>query len=108
MGEAAAPPAAPPKGSPRTLPLQDAFARGEVFIGSGDNGYTVKEGLPPGTPGSGSWQYGITIVTPDRDFLFICETERQRQEWMSVFNGVMAQQMSPQEYTVEAYFKHRR
>ncbi|XP_032869029.1 arf-GAP with dual PH domain-containing protein 1-like [Amblyraja radiata] len=86
----------------------DAYARGEVFIGSSDNGYVVKEGLPPGTPASGSWQHGITIVTPDRDFLFICETEQDRQEWVSVFNGVMAQQMSPQEYTVEAYFKHRR
>ncbi|XP_069765475.1 arf-GAP with dual PH domain-containing protein 1 [Narcine bancroftii] len=86
----------------------DAFARGEVFIGSSDNGYLVREGFPPGTQGNGNWQYGITIVTPDRDFLFICETQQDRQEWMVAFNGVISQQMSPQEYTVEAYFKHRR
>ncbi|XP_059809544.1 arf-GAP with dual PH domain-containing protein 1 isoform X2 [Hypanus sabinus] len=86
----------------------DAFAKGEVFIGSSDNGYMVKEGLPPGTQGNGSWQFGITIVTPDRDFLFTCETERDRRDWIAAFNGVMNQQMSPQEYTVEAYFKHRR
>ncbi|XP_067875881.1 arf-GAP with dual PH domain-containing protein 1 isoform X2 [Heterodontus francisci] len=86
----------------------DAFAKGEVFIGSSDNGYLVKVGLPPGAQGNPSWQYGITIVTPDREFLFTCETESEQQGWMVVFKQVMSQQMSPQEYTMEAYFKHRR
>ncbi|XP_038639778.1 arf-GAP with dual PH domain-containing protein 1 [Scyliorhinus canicula] len=86
----------------------DAFAKGEVFIGSSDNKYLVKEGLPPGVQGNSNWQYGITIVTPDREFPFTCETESDRKEWMSVFNGVMNQQMSPQEFTMEAYFKHKR
>ncbi|XP_078387978.1 arf-GAP with dual PH domain-containing protein 1 isoform X1 [Cetorhinus maximus] len=86
----------------------DAFAKGEVFIGSSDNGYLVREGLPPGAQGNPNWQYGITIVTPDREFLFTCETESEQRDWMTVFNGVMSQQMSPQEYTMEAYFKHKR
>ncbi|XP_048377223.1 arf-GAP with dual PH domain-containing protein 1 [Stegostoma tigrinum] len=86
----------------------DAFAKGEVFIGSSDNGYLVKEGLSPGAQSSPGWQYGITIVTPDRDFLFTCETESEQQQWMAAFNSVISQQMSPQEYTMEANFKHRR
>ncbi|XP_041033768.1 arf-GAP with dual PH domain-containing protein 1 isoform X1 [Carcharodon carcharias] len=86
----------------------DAFAKGEVFIGSSDNGYLVREGLPPGAQGNPNWQYGITIVTPDREFLFTCETESEQRDWITVFNGVMSQQMSPQEYTMEAYFKHKR
>ncbi|XP_067830441.1 arf-GAP with dual PH domain-containing protein 1 [Heptranchias perlo] len=86
----------------------DAFAKGEVFIGSNDNGYQVKAGLPSNAQGNWNWQYGITIVTPERDFLFTCETEREQRDWMTVFSGVMSQQMSPQEYTMEAYFKHKR
>ncbi|XP_048473333.1 arf-GAP with dual PH domain-containing protein 1-like [Rhincodon typus] len=86
----------------------DAFAKGEVFVGSSDNGYLVKEGLCPGAQSSPGWQYGITVVTPDRDFLFTCEKESEQQEWIAAFNSVISQEMSPQEYTMEANFKHRR
>ncbi|CAB1350119.1 unnamed protein product [Coregonus sp. 'balchen'] len=65
----------------------DAYARGEVFIGSKENSYTVLPGLPPSTQGY-HWQFGITIVTPDRKFLFACETEEEQQDWMSAFQGV--------------------
>uniref|UniRef100_A0A6J0TAX7 Arf-GAP with dual PH domain-containing protein 1-like n=1 Tax=Pogona vitticeps TaxID=103695 RepID=A0A6J0TAX7_9SAUR len=83
----------------------DAFAKGEVFVGSGENGYSVLEGLPDGTQGSITWQYGITIVTPDRDYLFTCETEKDRQEWVAAFWHIIKQPMTPQEYAIEAYFK---
>uniref|UniRef100_A0A8B9EPU0 ArfGAP with dual PH domains 1 n=1 Tax=Anser cygnoides TaxID=8845 RepID=A0A8B9EPU0_ANSCY len=53
----------------------DAFAKGEVFVGSSENGYSVQKGLPAGTQGNFSWHYGLTIVTPDREYLFTCETE---------------------------------
>nr|XP_020473503.1 arf-GAP with dual PH domain-containing protein 1-like isoform X2 [Monopterus albus] len=85
----------------------DAFAKGEVFLGSKDHGYNVSPGLPTGTYRNGAWQYGITIETPDRSFLFTCETESDQQDWLKHFNGVMNAPMSPQEYTMEAMFKHR-
>lgn len=85
----------------------DAFAKGEVFLGSKDHGYNVILGLPPGTPGNFSWQFGITIVTPERNFLFTCETDSDQAEWYSAFNKVINQPMSPQDCAQEAYFKYK-
>ncbi|XP_075999411.1 arf-GAP with dual PH domain-containing protein 1-like [Genypterus blacodes] len=84
----------------------DAYARGEVFIGSMENSYTALPGLPASIQG-GHWQFGITIVTPDRKFLLACETEEERKDWMAVFQTVINRPMLPQEYAVEAYFKHK-
>uniref|UniRef100_A0A663MJX6 ArfGAP with dual PH domains 1 n=1 Tax=Athene cunicularia TaxID=194338 RepID=A0A663MJX6_ATHCN len=60
----------------------DAFAKGEVFVGSRENGYSVQKGLPSGTQGNFSWHYGLTIVTPDREYLFTCETETDQLGWI--------------------------
>ncbi|KAM6904928.1 arf-GAP with dual PH domain-containing protein 1-like isoform 1-T1 [Xenentodon cancila] len=84
----------------------DAYARGEVFIGSKENSYTVLPCLPPNVQGY-HWQFGITIVTPDRKFLFACETEKDQRDWMAAFQTVINRPMLPQEYAVEAYFKHK-
>ncbi|XP_039581187.1 arf-GAP with dual PH domain-containing protein 1-like isoform X2 [Passer montanus] len=86
---------------------KDAFAKGEVFVGSGENGYSVQKGLPSGTQGNFSWHYGITIVTPDREYLFTCETETDQLEWIRAFTSVINQAMTPQEYAIEAYFKFK-
>ncbi|XP_061495050.1 arf-GAP with dual PH domain-containing protein 1-like [Rhineura floridana] len=83
----------------------DAFAKGEVFVGSREHGYAVLQGLPTGTQGSFTWPHGITIVTPDRNYLFTCETERDQQEWIAAFRHVIEQPMTPQEYAIEACFK---
>uniref|UniRef100_A0A8C3T4G5 ArfGAP with dual PH domains 1 n=1 Tax=Chelydra serpentina TaxID=8475 RepID=A0A8C3T4G5_CHESE len=76
----------------------DAFAKGEVFMGSREHGYSVTQGLPAGAQGSFSWQYGLTIVTPDREYLFTCETESDQQDWIAAFSQVIEQPMTPQEY----------
>ncbi|TWW59033.1 Arf-GAP with dual PH domain-containing protein 1 [Takifugu flavidus] len=92
----------------RLKPYQrDAFAKGEVFLGNKDHGYSVSAGLPAGTYRNGAWQHGITIKTPDRCYLFTCELESDQQDWLKHFSDVMSAQMSPQEYTMEALFKHR-
>uniref|UniRef100_A0A8C2C9Z7 ArfGAP with dual PH domains 1 n=1 Tax=Cyprinus carpio TaxID=7962 RepID=A0A8C2C9Z7_CYPCA len=84
----------------------DAYARGEVFIGSKENSYTVVSGLPPSIQGY-HWKYGITIETPDRKFLFACETEAEQKDWIAAFQRVVNRPMMPQEYAVEAHFKHK-
>lgn len=76
---------------------QDAYARGEVFIGSKENSYTVLSGLPSSTQGY-HWNHGITIVTPDRKFLFACETEAEQRDWIAAFQRVINRPMRPQEY----------
>ncbi|KAF7205150.1 arf-GAP with dual PH domain-containing protein 1 [Nothobranchius furzeri] len=85
----------------------DAFAKGEVFLGNKDHGYSVSPGFPHGTSCNSSWQYGITITTPERNFLFTCETESDQLDWLKHFNNVMSAPMSPQEYTMEATFRHK-
>ncbi|XP_051926480.1 arf-GAP with dual PH domain-containing protein 1 isoform X3 [Hippocampus zosterae] len=85
---------------------KDAYARGEVFIGSKENSYTVQPGLPSTIQGY-HWNHGITIVTPDRKFLFACETEAEQRDWIAAFQRVMNRPMRPQEYAVEAHFKHK-
>ncbi|XP_013803200.1 arf-GAP with dual PH domain-containing protein 1-like isoform X3 [Apteryx mantelli] len=77
---------------------KDAFAKGEVFVGSRENGYSVRKGLPSGTQGNFSWHYGLTIVTPDREYLFTCETETDQLDWIAAFTSVIDQPMIPQEY----------
>lgn len=77
--------------------LQDAYARGEVFIGSRENSYTVLAGLPPNVLGN-HWQFGITIVTPERKFLFACETEEDQKDWIAALQTVVDRPMLPQEY----------
>ncbi|XP_027898386.1 arf-GAP with dual PH domain-containing protein 1-like [Xiphophorus couchianus] len=84
----------------------DAYARGEVFIGSKENSYTVHPGLPANVQGT-HWPFGITIVTPDRKFLFACVTAEDQKSWMAAFQIVINRPMLPQEYAVEAYFKHK-
>lgn len=83
--------------------VQDAYARGEVFIGSEESGYSALPGLPPNIQSS-HWQFGITIVTPDRKFLFACETEPSQKEWISAFETVINRPMLPQEYAGEPKF----
>uniref|UniRef100_A0AAQ4P511 ArfGAP with dual PH domains 1 n=1 Tax=Gasterosteus aculeatus aculeatus TaxID=481459 RepID=A0AAQ4P511_GASAC len=75
----------------------DAYARGEVFIGSRENSYSVHPGLPQNTQGY-HWQFGITIVTPDRKFLFACETDEDQKDWISAFQTVINRPMQPREY----------
>ncbi|XP_035869882.1 arf-GAP with dual PH domain-containing protein 1 isoform X1 [Phyllostomus discolor] len=84
----------------------DAFARGEVFIGSRESGYTVLDRLPATTQGH-HWPHGITIVTPERRFLLACETEAEQRAWLEAFRKVVDRPMLPQEYAVEAHFKHK-
>lgn len=82
-------------------PPQDAFARGEVFIGSRESGYTVLDRLPPSTQGH-RWPHGITIVTPERRFLLACETGAEQRAWLDTFRQVVDRPMLPQEYAGEA------
>ncbi|KAG9329559.1 hypothetical protein JZ751_003707 [Albula glossodonta] len=75
----------------------DAFACGEVFIGSKDSGYSAQPGLPPSVQGH-HWLHGITILTPDRKFLFTCETVTEQRNWISAFHKILNRPMKPQEY----------
>ncbi|XP_072207995.1 arf-GAP with dual PH domain-containing protein 2 isoform X1 [Excalfactoria chinensis] len=71
----------------------DAFPQGQVFIGSRVGGYEVRAGLPQGISVK-KRKSGITVVTPTREFLFLCENDREQREWIDALNGVIAQPLS--------------
>lgn len=80
-----------------TALCQDAYARGEVFVGSKDDGYSVLPGLPSGVQSSRR-QFGITVATPHRIFLLACESERERTDWLATFRMALDRPMLPPEY----------
>ncbi|KAM8930668.1 arf-GAP with dual PH domain-containing protein 1-like [Pelodytes ibericus] len=85
----------------------DAFAKGELFLGSSENGYQVKADIIPSTHGNCTWNFGISISTPERTYLFSCESETERESWVNVFKSVISQPMTLREYTAEAKFKRK-
>ncbi|KAI5175264.1 Arf-Gap With Dual Ph Domain-Containing Protein 2 [Manis pentadactyla] len=72
----------------------DAFEQGQVFLGSNEQGYEVYEDLPKGTRGN-RWKAGLTIVTPQRRFIFTCPSEKEQREWLESFRDVLSRPLTP-------------
>lgn len=70
---------------------------GAVFIGTEGHGYSVREGQSKGNR-SGRWRFGVTLETPDRQFVFLCDQEQDQREWIEAFKLVISQPMLPQHY----------
>nr|XP_006125291.1 arf-GAP with dual PH domain-containing protein 2 isoform X1 [Pelodiscus sinensis]XP_025041486.1 arf-GAP with dual PH domain-containing protein 2 isoform X1 [Pelodiscus sinensis] len=68
----------------------DAFELGHVFIGHKEQGYEVQADLPRGVSGK-KWKAGLTIVTPHRKFVCVCENDREQKEWLAALNVVISQ-----------------
>nr|XP_054607742.1 arf-GAP with dual PH domain-containing protein 2 isoform X2 [Nothobranchius furzeri] len=79
----------------------DATDLGSVFIGSENHGYSVSESCGRNMR-SGRWHCGITLETPGRQFVFMCEQEQERKEWMEAFRAIISQPMTPEDYSNEA------
>lgn len=67
-------------------------------MGTESNGYSVRECVPKHTRGN-SWNCGLMVVTPERQFVFMCEQEREQKEWLNALRQVMSRPMAPQDYT---------
>lgn len=85
----------------------DAEELGVIFIGTESNGYSVKECVPKHARGN-KWTCGVSVETPERQFVFMCEQEREQREWLEALRKVMSRPMAPQDYTVEANMKYKR
>ncbi|XP_040893263.1 arf-GAP with dual PH domain-containing protein 2-like [Toxotes jaculatrix] len=79
----------------------DATELGAVFIGSESHSYSVSESSGKNTRG-GRWHCGITLQTPGRQFVFMCEQEQDQREWLEALRNVIAQPMTPEDYANEA------
>ncbi|XP_036409085.1 arf-GAP with dual PH domain-containing protein 2 [Megalops cyprinoides] len=85
----------------------DAMELGAVFIGTENHGYSVRESEPRGARGN-RWKCGVTVETPDRQFVFMCEQERDQREWVEAFRQVISKPMLPQDYNTEAKLRRKR
>ncbi|XP_030646445.1 arf-GAP with dual PH domain-containing protein 2 [Chanos chanos] len=85
----------------------DAVELGVVFIGTENHGYSVQECVPKGTRGN-KWKCGVVVETPDRQFVFMCEQDREQKEWVQAIRQVIEKPMLPQDYTTEANIRRRR
>ncbi|XP_023794521.1 arf-GAP with dual PH domain-containing protein 2 isoform X2 [Cyanistes caeruleus] len=68
----------------------DAFAQGQVFIGRRDEGYEVRDDLPQKVCVKKKKPV-ITLVTPAREFVFLCENDSKQREWMDALNRIITQ-----------------
>ncbi|XP_028828445.1 arf-GAP with dual PH domain-containing protein 1 isoform X2 [Denticeps clupeoides] len=85
----------------------DALELGAVFIGTEAHGFSVRETPTRGSRGS-RWRYGLTMETPDRNFIFMCEQELEQRDWIKAFQQVIAQPLLPQHYSIEANMKRKK
>ncbi|XP_029413770.1 arf-GAP with dual PH domain-containing protein 2 isoform X4 [Nannospalax galili] len=72
----------------------DAFEQGQVFLGSNEQGYEVCEDLPKGIRGN-RWKAGLTVLTPERRFIFTCPNEKEQREWLESLRDVLSRPLSP-------------
>ncbi|XP_076026440.1 arf-GAP with dual PH domain-containing protein 2-like [Genypterus blacodes] len=85
----------------------DATELGAVFIGTANYNYYVTEG-PTKSSRGGRWHCGLTLQTPGRQFVFMCDQEQEQREWMEAFKQIIAQPMTPEDYTNEANWQRGR
>ncbi|XP_028395421.1 arf-GAP with dual PH domain-containing protein 1-like [Dendronephthya gigantea] len=72
----------------------DAFAKGEIVLGTKDEGYEVTSGFTAKQPPTG---YGFEISTPSRVYEFSAASEEERDEWTKVLNGIISMSLTPVE-----------
>uniref|UniRef100_A0A8C2WV84 ArfGAP with dual PH domains 2 n=1 Tax=Cyclopterus lumpus TaxID=8103 RepID=A0A8C2WV84_CYCLU len=75
----------------------DATELGAVFIGTESHSYSASESSGRSTRG-GRWHCGVTLHTPDREFVFMCEQEQEQKEWLEAFRKVISQPMTSEDY----------
>ncbi|MEJ1272357.1 hypothetical protein NN561_003207 [Cricetulus griseus] len=73
---------------------KDAFEQGQVLLGRNGQGYEVCEDLPKGTRGN-RWKAGLTVITPERKFIFTCPSEKEQREWLESLRDVLSSPLSP-------------
>lgn len=71
--------------------MLDAFPKGEIPIGSQEQGFAVRVGVPPGQKDQG---FSFTLKTPERRYFFSAETAAERSDWVELLRSLIAGQMN--------------
>lgn len=77
-----------------SMVLQDAYPKGEIFLGHLTEGYRVLVGVPQGARDQG---FSFTLETPDRSYLLSAQSEDDRTQWMHVLQKVIDKPLTPQD-----------
>ncbi|XP_070580110.1 arf-GAP with dual PH domain-containing protein 1-like isoform X1 [Ptychodera flava] len=85
----------------------DAHPKGEFFIGYKGDGYTVRDGLPPGLTEMNN-TYAFTVATPDRNWYFCSECKEDQEEWIDVLKKTTDRVLYPQEQSAAAAIVNKR
>ncbi|KAK7929947.1 hypothetical protein WMY93_006342 [Mugilogobius chulae] len=72
----------------------DATELGAVFIGTENHSYSVSEICGQRSSRGGRWHCGISLQTPGREFVFMCEQENDQQDWLNALKKVISLPMS--------------
>lgn len=80
-----------------------AFAKGELFIGSNDEGYSISECCSENLN-----EFSFTLQTPKRNFTFILETEEEYNNWVSKLNHVIHNPLTPNDHKQAIRVKSKR
>ncbi|XP_028935979.1 arf-GAP with dual PH domain-containing protein 2 isoform X1 [Ornithorhynchus anatinus] len=75
----------------------DAYEQGQVFLGSKEQGYDIQDDLPKGMKGN-KGKVGITIITPERRFVFTCTNDKEQKEWLEKLQEVLSRPLGPTDH----------
>ena len=74
--------------------FQDAFAKGEIVLGTTAEGYKVTSGFLGKPPPSG---FAFEIHTPERMFEFSAASEEEKDGWVKVLERIISSSMSQED-----------
>ncbi|EDO47919.1 predicted protein [Nematostella vectensis] len=72
----------------------DAFGKGEVYIGSKEEGFSITEGITTEHKPIGQC---LTLKTPNRVYNLSADTENERQMWVDAIQSIVSMPMTDQE-----------
>ncbi|XP_072298317.1 arf-GAP with dual PH domain-containing protein 2 [Eucyclogobius newberryi] len=85
----------------------DAVELRAIFIGTEANNYHVRECVPKFARGN-KWKCGMTVDTPERQYVFMCDEEKEQKEWLSALRQVQLRPMAPRDYATEANVNYKK
>ena len=77
--------------------MQNAFPKGEVFVGHRDAGYEVSLGGEGDRSSNSHNNYCFTLHTQDRNFILRAETQEDMDKWTAALNSVIDLPLTPQD-----------
>jgi len=87
----------------------DPYPKGEIFLGSDCEGFSVGEGAEPTSCSKVREQgFSFHVKTPTRCFWFSTDRQDDRDEWISLLQTVIKRPMTPQDFYLNGILVKKR